>query len=90
MRHFPLRAWLESAWIFLKEGKVSSGVLRSLIDEVDSSEGYARNDARAKAKAWLMGHVSTLAATDILLAEAHFGYLLPVGWPSKMGSLENQ
>lgn len=90
MRQFPLRVWLERAWIFLKEGKVSSGALRGLIIEVDSSEGYARNDARAKAKTWLISHVSTLAAKDILLAEAHFGYLLPVGWPSKMGSLENE
>jgi hypothetical protein len=64
----------------LKEGKVLSGVLRGLIVEVDSTEGYAKNDARAKAKLWLISHVSSLATKDIFLAETHFGYLLPAGW----------
>jgi hypothetical protein len=91
VKRFALRAWLESAWSFLKEGKVSSGVLRGLIIEVDSAEGYARNDVRAKAKLWLIGHVSSLAAKDILLAEAHFGYLLPAGWGAgKVASPGNQ
>jgi hypothetical protein len=82
MKLFALGAWLERAWSFLKERKASSGVLRGLIVEVDRTEGYARNDVRAKAKLWLIGHVSSLAARDILLAEAHFGYLLPAGWGS--------
>jgi hypothetical protein len=87
VKHFPVAAWLESAWSFLKEGKASSGVLRDLIVEVDRSEGYARNDARVKAKLWLIGHVSTLAAEDILLAETHFGYLLPAGWGETKGAV---
>jgi hypothetical protein len=82
VKRFAVRTWLESAWSLLKERTVSSSVLRGLILEVDSAEGYARTDVRAKAKSWLIGHVSTLAAKDILLAEAHFGYLLPVGWPT--------
>ncbi len=63
-----------------------SNVLKSLIREVEGSEGYARNDVRAKAKTWLIGHVSSLDDEDILLAKDHFGYLLPAGWGFKRGS----
>ena len=58
----------------------TSHVLQDLIQEVESSSGYARSDARAKAKSWLIAHVSALNEEDILLARAHFGYLLPAGW----------
>jgi hypothetical protein len=76
-----LLAKLESIWIFLKNGRnASSESLQGLIREVDASVGYARNDARAKAKAWLVSHASTMGQEDILLAHTHFGYLLPVGW----------
>ena len=57
-----------------------SCVLKELIHEVESSAGYARNDARAKAKAWLLSHASALDEEDILLAKTHFGYMLPTGW----------
>ena len=57
-----------------------SSILRELIHEVETSAGYARNDARAKAKAWLVGHVGSLDQEDILLAKTHFGYLLPPEW----------
>jgi len=62
------------------EGETPSSVLKDLIREVENSAGYARNDARAKAKTWLMSHVSSLDEEDILLAKAHFGYLLPAEW----------
>ncbi len=66
---------------FLKEDSdAPSAILSSLIDEVESSSGYARNDARAKAKAWLISHVSSLDEEDILLAKSRFGYLLPADW----------
>ena len=62
------------------EADTPSCVLKDLIREVESSAGYARNDARAKAKTWLIGHASSLDEEDILLAKAHFGYLLPAEW----------
>ncbi len=55
-------------------------MLKDLIDEVEYTSGYARNDVRSKAKKWLLGHGTSLAAKDVLLAETHFGYLLPIGW----------
>jgi len=63
-----------------KGGRAPSNVLQDLIREVESSAGYARNDVRAKAKAWLISHVSSLDDADILLARNHFGYLLPAEW----------
>ena len=63
-----------------KGSKAPSHVLKGLIREVESSVGYARNDVRAKAKTWLIDHVSSLDAEDILLARNHFGYLLPAEW----------
>ena len=61
-------------------GETPSGVLNNLIREVEESSGYTRNDARAKAKAWLVGNVTSLGETEILLAKAHFSYLLPTEW----------
>jgi hypothetical protein len=61
------------------EDEEPSSVLKELIREVESCVGYARNDARSKTKAWLIGHVSSLDEDDIQLAKAHFGYLLPLG-----------
>ena len=58
----------------------SSNVLKELIREVEGSAGYARNDVRAKAKTWLIGHVSSLDDNDISLARENFGYLLPAQW----------
>jgi hypothetical protein len=76
-----LRTKLENIWICLKNGRnTSSENLSSLIRKVELSVGYARNDARVKAKAWLVNHVSAMGQEDILLARTHFGYLLPVGW----------
>jgi hypothetical protein len=66
--------------IVWKGSKAPSYVLKNLISEVEGSEGYARNDVRAKAKAWLITHVSTLEDEDMLLAREYFGYLLPAGW----------
>jgi len=63
-----------------EESDAPSRVLQNLIREVENSAGYARNDARAKAKAWLISHASSLEEEDILLAKAHFGYLLPAEW----------
>ncbi len=60
--------------------RAPTNVLQRLIDEVESTEGYPRNEVRAKAKAWLISHVSFLGTEDILLARMHFGYLLPTGW----------
>jgi hypothetical protein len=62
------------------ENETPSSILEGLIREVNDSAGYARNDARAKAKTWLVSHVSSLNEEDILLAKTHFGYLLPAGW----------
>jgi hypothetical protein len=62
------------------EENEASGVLRELIHKVESSTGYDRNDERAKAKAWLITHAAFLDEEDILLAKAHFGYLLPAEW----------
>jgi hypothetical protein len=45
-----------------------------------SRTDHARNDVRAKAKAWLIGHVSSLDDEEILLARENFGYLLPAQW----------
>lgn len=70
----------DSVISFEDESETPSRVLKELIDEVESSAGYARNDARAKTKTWLISHVSFLDKEDILLAKAHFGYLLPAGW----------
>jgi len=69
------RIW--SAWF---GRSAPSNVLKELIREVEGSEGYARNDVRAKAKIWLVGHVSSLDDQDILLARENFGYLLPAQW----------
>ncbi len=63
-----------------KGSEAPSNVLKKLISEVEDSEGYARNDARAKAKTWLISHVSTLDDEGVLLAKDYFGYLLPSGW----------
>ncbi len=68
------------------ESEAPSHVLRDLIREVERSAGYARNDARAKAKAWLIEHASSLDEDDILLAKAHFGYLLPTAWGLDAGA----
>jgi hypothetical protein len=65
---------------FLFGGRTSCGTLRDLIREEEGAVGYDRNDIRARAKAWLIAHGSTLAADDVLLAQEHFGYLLPAGW----------
>jgi hypothetical protein len=51
-----------------------------LIREEESAVGYERNDIRARAKEWLIAHRSSLAADEVLLAQEHFGYLLPPGW----------
>jgi hypothetical protein len=55
-------------------------IVDDLIRGVEESSGYDRTDARAKAKAWLIGHVATLNQKDIQIARLHFGYLLPAGW----------
>ena len=57
-----------------------SHVLEGLIREVEMSTGYARNDARAKAKTWLVSHASSLDEEDVQLARSHFGYMLPAEW----------
>ena len=62
------------------DAETPSSVLKDLIREVENTAGYARNDARAKAKQWLMTNASSLDEEDILLAKAHFGYLLPPEW----------
>jgi hypothetical protein len=56
-----------------------SRILGDLIHEIALTTGSARTDARSKAKAWLINHVSSLDEEDIRLAQAHFGYLLPEG-----------
>jgi hypothetical protein len=63
-----------------KEGVTSSDALRELVRGVEESSGYARNEARAIAKTWLLGHVSTLNQRDIDFAREQLGYLLPAGW----------
>jgi hypothetical protein len=68
---------------FWRQSEAPCCVLKDLIREVESSAGYGRNDARAKAKTWLIRHVSSLGEGDILLAKAHFGYLLPAEWGLK-------
>jgi hypothetical protein len=55
-------------------------MLRLLIQEVESQEGFARNEARAKAKSWLITNVASLHEEDVLLAKERFGYMLPAGW----------
>jgi hypothetical protein len=63
-----------------EEAETPSSVLHALIHEVEISAGNARTDARARAKAWLLGHAAALDEEDIELARTHFGYLLPAGW----------
>jgi hypothetical protein len=65
---------------FGDEADAPSSVLRDLIREVEVSAGNDRTDARAKAKSWLLDHVSSLDGEDIRLARAHFGYMLPAKW----------
>ncbi len=75
------RSTWERLWSLVWKGsKAPSNVLKNLICEVEGSEGYARNDVRAKAKTWLISQVSNLDDEDILLARDHFGYLLPAEW----------
>jgi hypothetical protein len=62
---------------------VPSRVLKGLIREVENSSGYTRNDARAKAKAWLEDNVASLGENEIFLAKTHFSYLLPPNWGAK-------
>jgi hypothetical protein len=75
---------IHTTWNRLKSffggSHTSSGILRGLIHEEESTLGYERNDVRAKAKKWLITNGKTLATRDILLARAHFGYLLPANW----------
>ena len=75
------RGW-ESWRNFLLKRRTSSGILRELILEDEKTEGYDRNNVRAKAKNWLIANGAKLGDKDILLARAHFGYLLPVEWGS--------
>jgi hypothetical protein len=70
----------DSAIFSEEKSDAPSRILKDLIREVEESVGYARNDARAKTKTWLIGHVSSLDEEDILLAKVHFGYLLPAEW----------
>jgi hypothetical protein len=78
----------DSALFLAETREAPSHVLDELIREVENSAGYARNDARAKAKAWLIEHVSSLDGEGILLAKAHFGYLLPAEWGHAKGESE--
>jgi hypothetical protein len=64
-------------------GGPPSSVLKHLIREVEESSGYTRNDARAKAKAWLVENVTSLGENEIFLAKTHFSYLLPADWGAK-------
>ena len=81
MKAQSLRLAWERLWSLLGPGrKAPSNILKALIREVEGSEGYARNDVRAKAKSWLISHGSSLDSATILLARDHFGYLLPAGW----------
>ena len=65
------------------QGGPPSSVLKHLIREVEESSGYTRNDARAKAKAWLVENVTSLGENEIFLAKTHFSYLLPADWGAK-------
>jgi hypothetical protein len=65
------------------KGGPPSSVLKHLIREVEESSGYTRNDARAKAKAWLVENVTSLGENEIFLAKTHFSYLLPPDWGAK-------
>jgi len=65
------------------KGEAPSRVLKTLIREVEESSGYTRNDARAKAKAWLLENVASLGENEIFLAKTHFNYLLPTDWGAK-------
>jgi hypothetical protein len=65
------------------ESVVPYRVLKGLIREVEESSGYTRNDARAKAKAWLEDNVASLGENEIFLAKTHFSYLLPPNWGAK-------
>jgi len=71
------------------KGETPSSVLKNLIREVEESSGYTRNDARAKAKAWLVGNVTSLGDNEILLAKTHFSYLLPSEWGLRQNSGTN-
>ncbi len=67
-------AW-KRLWSLVWKGSAApSNVLKDLISEVEGSEGYARNDVRARAKIWLISHVSTLDEEDMMLARDYFGY----------------
>ncbi len=59
-----------------------STALEDLIRGVEKSSGHDRTDARARAKAWLIGHVASMNQKDIEMARSYFGYLLPAGWGS--------
>lgn len=72
--------WKRLVNLFPKKGVPTSNALRDLIRGVDESSGYARNEARALAKTWLLGHVSNLNHRDIVFAKEQLGYLLPAGW----------
>ncbi len=76
-----LAPW-ERLHAFVFKGRALGGALRTLIREDESAVGYDRTDVRAKAKKWLIEKGPSLAAADVLLAEDHFGYLLPLGWRS--------
>jgi len=80
MNFQSLRDKWRRIWSSLNGRRAASNALRELIREVEGSEGYARNDVRAKAKIWLVGHLSSLDDEDILLARENFGYLLPAQW----------
>jgi hypothetical protein len=68
------------AFLLWRESEAPRNILKELIREVENSAGFVRNDARIKAKAWLIGHVSSMGEEDIRLARMHFGYLLPAEW----------
>jgi len=70
----------DSPTLLEADAETPSYVLQQLINEVEQSTGYARNDARGKAKAWLLSHASSLDREDIHLANTHFGYMLPANW----------
>ena len=76
----PSRTIWDRLKSLLGKGRASSGILRGLIHEEETTLGYERNDVRAKAKKWLITNGETLAPQDVLLARDHFGYLLPANW----------
>jgi len=76
----------DAAPCFAEEVDAPARVLHDLIQEVESSTGYARNDARAKAKLWLIDHAAALDEEDRVLARTHFGYLLPASWGEPVSS----